>query len=447
MKHMLVVVIQCYRDKATRYFTRKRGPVSGPAPKAKKTTRGGGRTGAGRPNQAAADPTRTTEEAASDNVGENIPIQLSDSGVSTSQTNQVQPGDNSISLQPNSHSFNGLSSHNITSTIQTEIQRLVPSIIQAVSSQLAPVLLPAAQASANAAVSPNPMPGAGLVEEDTGDLIHDHIDQLCKPEGDSDSDDDIIFNRMLLPAELDLIQKQKYLDFEKVFRRGQKKGGGGPKLNINYMNESFTITPQAPTSTSEMSFEDWEDIFLSFQSEHCKWFPRDASKLPKYHESLREMKRHNMDWKRYDESFRLSRARKLARNPASRSVLPWSHTDLQLYLSCTPKLTPQAAPTKSPNTQGVNTSGQRKPFSKLPFDLKQGTCWKYQHGSCAGDCKFPDTHTCYKCGKGHPTKNCRPEVNPKVQSSTGREAGGQLGGTAGGQISTPQFQQPGESRQ
>ena len=115
------------------------------------------------------------------------------------------------------------------------------------------------------------------------------------------------------------------------------------------------------------------------------------------------------DWRRYDKAFRMARAKKLERNPNSKTVVPWSKTDLQLYFTCIPLMTLASAPEQKAgqgkdNAWESQTKSQSR--SKQDPDLRKGTCWKFQQGGCTGNCNYPGTHNCYKCGQGHPTSKC-----------------------------------------
>ncbi len=75
-------------------------------------------------------------------------------------------------------------------------------------------------------------------------------------------------------------------------------------------------------------------IFMEFQAEHVRSFPRDAPSMPGYVDLIIKKKVGGMLWLRYDTLLWQKRSKKIDRG--SRRLKNWAVTDIVLYLACQP---------------------------------------------------------------------------------------------------------------
>lgn len=216
---------------------------------------------------------------------------------------------------------------------------------------------------------------------------------------DSDDDDDECgFTYALVDSEVDKIYNQEYVDFGKIYRRCNK-------LKAQSDKEST----QKENSNSDVPIDSWTQIFLAFMAEHVVAFPQDAPAMPKYLELILKMAAKNMDWQRYDEVFRMSRAKKVRRGKGKK-LRKWSKQNLPLYLEC-------GTMRMSEHKTGQNNKQWFSQSKKESVERRSGTCWRFQEGECKGACAWPLTHQCYNCGLPHPTKDCGKQEGEKEKKS------------------------------
>ncbi len=84
----------------------------------------------------------------------------------------------------------------------------------------------------------------------------------------------------------------------------------------------------------EIPLEEWMRIFVAFQTEHVRAFPKDAPYMPGYDDLIIKMKVGGMLRLQYDTLLRQKRAKKI--NKGSRKIRNWAVTDIVLYLACQP---------------------------------------------------------------------------------------------------------------
>ncbi len=73
-------------------------------------------------------------------------------------------------------------------------------------------------------------------------------------------------------------------------------------------------------------------IFLAFQIEQLRAFPKDALSMPGHMDQVIKMKMTGMQWQKYDMLVRQKRGKKIARE--SKKVGSRATTDVILYLEC-----------------------------------------------------------------------------------------------------------------
>ncbi len=135
-----------------------------------------------------------------------------------------------------------------------------------------------------------------------------------------------------------------------------------------HSSPAMTITT-AQLAITDMPFNEWLPIFLAFQSEHLRAFPKDAVTMPAHFEQIVKMKNTGMQWHCYDVICRQKRGKRIARG--CRKVGGWATLHLVLYLEC------QAA-----KWHGRQV-GQKGPTQRPSMGLRPSqaplTGHKYQH--------------------------------------------------------------------
>ena len=250
-------------------------------------------------------------------------------------------------------------------------------------------------------------------DELVAESVHHHVAQLSGKDED-DYEDETSFLYSLSDKELRGVGRGEYLDFLQVYRRakGELDLASGPAAK--------------KPSPSLLTKDVWIRIFLAFMAEHTRIFPRDAPAMAAYLELVISMESLNMDWLRYDESFRMARARRMLRGDLRPK--PWNRMDVPLYVACSIGST-RFAPIQGKQKPTTARPAPAATVSKAPpapdvFDKKMNTCWKFQDASCDGSCLWPFTHNCYYCGGDHPTRLCpalRPEVPKAVLRAPQKE--------------------------
>ncbi len=91
--------------------------------------------------------------------------------------------------------------------------------------------------------------------------------------------EDDAFSYNLSQEEVDRVRGQKYVDFGAIYMRQLK----GPNA---------TATPLAAPQhhNVDIPLEEWMRIFMAFQAEHVRSFPRDAPSMPGYVDLIIKMK-------------------------------------------------------------------------------------------------------------------------------------------------------------
>ncbi len=74
-----------------------------------------------------------------------------------------------------------------------------------------------------------------------------------------------------------------------------------------------TTTTTVQQSIADMPFDEWLRIFLSFQSEHLRAFPKDAFTMPAHIDQVVKMKNTGMQRQRYDVMYMQKRGKRIAR--------------------------------------------------------------------------------------------------------------------------------------
>ncbi len=133
---------------------------------------------------------------------------------------------------------------------------------------------------------------------------------------DSSDEQDDAFSYNLSQEEVDRVKGKKYVDFRVIYKRQLK----GPHA---------TATPQQ--HNVDIPLEEWMRIFMAFQAEHVRSFPRDALSMQGYVNLIIKMKVGGILWLRYDTLFRQKRSKKIDRG--SRRVKNWAVTDIVLYVA------------------------------------------------------------------------------------------------------------------
>ncbi len=88
-----------------------------------------------------------------------------------------------------------------------------------------------------------------------------------------------------------------------------------------------TTTMTVELSIMDMPFDEWLQIFLSFQSEHLIAFPKDAVIMPAHIDQAVKMKNAGMQWQLYDVMYRQKRVKRIARG--SKKVSGWATLNMQ----------------------------------------------------------------------------------------------------------------------
>jgi hypothetical protein len=231
------------------------------------------------------------------------------------------------------------------------------------------------------------------------ETVQHHVSTLTgrrsfEPQESDEEDDTLTYT--LSDKEVLQVEAQEYLDFSAVYRRHLKAPFDFSKpeeLSKQVRSEAIPVI-------------EWVRIFCAFQSEHVRFFPKDAPHMPKYVDLILKMSTSYMQWLQYDFTFRTRRAKKALRNP--KKVKGWGQTDIELYIACNSRVLPKPLKPSKPGPSEVSHQGP---------DMPKGTCWKFQGVGCDGACLWPDTHKCYKCSGPHPTKSCRGEGSQVTQSS------------------------------
>lgn len=248
-----------------------------------------------------------------------------------------------------------------------------------------------------------------IEDEDLTETVQQHIDSLTSktPVYSFIDEEEYSFTYNLTEQEIEKIAKLEYIDFSKVFYRVHRHAG------------SEAETGKKSSTLPEMTKDAWSLIFLAFFSEYARVFPAEASAMTKYMELILLMERNGMDWRRYDETFRINRAKKAHRGRASK-LNSWATTDLELYLAC--NAAPKAASNQSKSratSKSANQSSSQTAYDNI--EKRTNTCWRFQAGDCKGACAWPDTHQCYRCEGGHPTKDC-PRLREEKSARSERES-------------------------
>ena len=301
--------------------------------------------------------------------------------------------------------------------VEAIVERAIPTIIEKVVSQVATSLDAHSSKSGPQPNSRAPESGQGQhskgssqqseendSEDEVEEILQDHLDKLSK-ESTSDEDSDVEvdvseFKYYLTEREVISVRKEEYLDFEKIHRRVHRKTGG-PKVNVTLDGAQFEFdASQTENKTSSLTIQEWIYVFLSFQAEHVRLFPKDGPVMPKYMELILSMSERGLDWRKYDENFRMSRAKwRRIKGTRKTGICNWNKTNIELYLACS---NVQKVNNVQQSRQSVTPQTKSTPISRSSYRIPN-TCWRYQEEVCSGACQWPDTHHCFICMGNHPT--------------------------------------------
>ncbi len=76
------------------------------------------------------------------------------------------------------------------------------------------------------------------------------------------------------------------MDFGAIYRRHVKGPHASPA----------TTNTMVQLAITDMPFDEWLLIFLVFQSEHLRAFPKDAATMPAHIDQIVKMKNSGMEW-------------------------------------------------------------------------------------------------------------------------------------------------------
>ena len=252
---------------------------------------------------------------------------------------------------------------------------------------------------------PNSSPNEVSLQVDDDDLVSEsvqqHIGRFAGKDVDDDYEEESSFLYNLTDKELRCVARGDYVDFLAIYRRVKgelEQPQSAAKKNL----------------TTQLSKDTWVRIFIAFQAEHTRVCPKDAPAMAAYQELILSMESLGMDWQRYDENFRIARARRLQRG--DQRPKPWNRMDVPLYVACSigsGRYAPVPPKQKSVQQRPPSATVSKAPSAPDVFDKKMNTCWKFQDSTCDGSCLWPFTHSCYYCGGEHPTRLC-PALRPDV---------------------------------
>ena len=242
-------------------------------------------------------------------------------------------------------------------------------------------------------------------DELVSESVQQHIGRFAGKDLDDDYEDESAFLYNLTDKELRSVARGDYVDFLTIYRRVKGE-----------LDQPQTATKKS--LTTQLSKDIWIRIFLAFQAEHTRVCPKDAPAMAAYQELILSMESLGMDWQRYDENFRIARARRLQRG--DHRPKPWNRMDVPLYVACSigsGRYAPPPPKQKSVQQRPPSATVSKAPAAPEVFDKKMNTCWKFQDSTCDGSCPWPFTHSCYYCGGEHPTRLC-PALRPEVPKAT-----------------------------
>lgn len=172
------------------------------------------------------------------------------------------------------------------------------------------------------------------------------------------------------------IWKGEYVDLATLL---PKKTVSHDNINqtIKVINGELVIKPKEPSMKIE-TIETWTDAFFIFMNIFLCKHPEVAQDMLHYMNSVRQGARRTLDYKKYDEQYRLRKAR----NPSS----SWASVDGELWLLY--------------SSQNI-FSGQSRVSSVI-----KGNCFDFNNkGFCSKfNCNF--SHKCIKCLGNHSALNC-----------------------------------------
>ena len=307
----------------------------------------------------------------------------------------------------------------VAQQVQEALSAFLPTLVAQVSTTLAQTLQPPSMGDDKDGEG-----GENSEEDDMAEEVGAHIRELSKSnrvvassEDDQGELDELDFKYSLSEKECESVGRVDYLDFHKVFKRVHKQTRG-PKINITFADQQYELDTTNGTDP-ELSVQDWVFVFLSFQSEHVRFFPHESPMLPRYMELILSMANDGHNWHKYDESFRMNRAKAAKRGKLTTSkYFNWGVTEVVSLFNCSGRASliphplasvksPQSFIPKPSTFAAAVPATYQTPY-QTPYQMdkykRPNTCWAYQTGTCEGACRWSDTHFCYECKGDHPTK-------------------------------------------
>lgn len=157
---------------------------------------------------------------------------------------------------------------------------------------------------------------------------------------------------------------------------------------IKVINGELVIKPKEPSLKID-TIETWTDAFFIFMNIFLCKHPEAAQDMLHYMNSVRQGARRTLDYKKYDEQYRLRKMR----NPSS----SWASVDGELWLlySC----------------QNEQTVQSRQ------LSVVKGTCYDFNNKGVCSKFRCNFIHKCIKCQGNHSALNCFTFRNmPQTQS-------------------------------
>ena len=135
-----------------------------------------------------------------------------------------------------------------------------------------------------------------------------------------------------------------------------------------------------------VSFDSWVQTFHVFPGVYTSRFPSDGPGLMKYGSTIQDLAARDLNWRFYDENFRL-----LRQKPAT--SLPWGTIHWELWLR-------SQSPVSAKKPQTPATTGMLMQNLRIP----RGFCFSYHRGGDCMGCSFK--HDCFKCEGSHRALTC-----------------------------------------
>jgi len=218
----------------------------------------------------------------------------------------------------------------------------------------------------------------------TGTSINYDFQNTCNPCEVTKASDDIARN-------IPLSTKQKiiageYVDLASLLSNSQNTSTLGQ--NITFSQGQLIVQPKQPDLKIN-NIETWSDAFIVYISIYCSVHQGRFQELLKYMQIIRlgAKRTQGLNWKNYDEQFRLRKFQ----NPSS----SWADIDTELWL-----LYMQVPG----NTFPIHGNAPNPKYSQNAGGLLKCYAFNYQ-GSCTQtSCVYK--HTCLRCNGSHPVATC-----------------------------------------